>query len=216
MKQLMEAFLDLVKHPKKYIGVLVAATVVILLGYLGIQQRTAREKLVFRDHLDAQAVKIDDTVLTLRELAFYVAYEEDLVEQQAVLYDPQDPAKYWNAKNSGKYILVESKENALQMAIHDEIFYQMAKKDGVELSQEERQSLSNKQVDFWGDLELNDRLQGLGVTREEMDAALEKVALAQKAQTFYAMMNQKEYEEYAFAAEAYQELLKTHTGFFLQ
>ena len=50
----------------------------------------------------------------------------------------------------------------------------------------------------------------VGVSEEELDSEMEKIALADKYQSIYAEMNQKEYEAYNFNGEAYEALLSEH------
>ena len=69
--------------------------------------------------------------------------------------------------------------------------------------------LENDESDFWSDLEDWQREQ-LGISEEELDSEMEKIALADKYQSIYAEMNQKEYEAYNFNGEAYEALLSEH------
>lgn len=50
----------------------------------------------------------------------------------------------------------------------------------------------------------------MGISEEELDSEMEKIALADKYQSIYAEMNQKEYEAYNFNGEAYEALLSEH------
>ena len=69
--------------------------------------------------------------------------------------------------------------------------------------------LENDESDFWSDLEDWQREQ-LGISEEELDSEMEKIALADKYQSIYAQMHQKEYEAYNFNGEAYEALLSEH------
>lgn len=71
----------------------------------------------------------------------------------------------------------------------------------------EQEYLENDESDFWSDLEDWQREQ-LGISEEELDSEMEKIALADKYQSIYAEMNQKEYEAYNFNGEAYEALCR--------
>ena len=84
-----------------------------------------------------------------------------------------------------------AKQAALDMAVHDEIFYQMAVAEGMKLDVTERQNiLENDESDFWSDLEDWQREQ-LGISEEELDSEMEKIALADKYQSIYARCTKK-------------------------
>ena len=67
-------------------------TIILLLIIVGISigsswQTKQRQQLVYTESLDKVAASVNGTKLTLREIAFYVAYEEAEVETQAFAYD---------------------------------------------------------------------------------------------------------------------------------
>ena len=81
--------------------------------------------------------------------------------------------------------------------------------EGLTLDAAEQKYLENDESDFWSDLTDWQREQ-LGISEEELDSEMEKIALADKYQSIYAEMNQKEYEAYNFNGEAYEALLSEH------
>ena len=168
-----------------------------------------RSYLDFAESLDKTAVIVDGRELTLSDLAFYIAYEEGGVEETAFIYNPEDTGEYWRIHTNGVFIRTEAKQTAMDMAVHDEIFYQLACDEGLVLTDEEEAWLANDQYDFWSDLEEEQR-EALGVEKEVIDETMRKMALAQKAQSLYAQMNDTEEAEYDFNGEAYQELLENH------
>ena len=58
-------------------------------------------------------------------LAFYVGYEEYQIQQEALVYDLDDPNRYWSMRVEGGFMNAVARKNAMQMALHDELFYQM-------------------------------------------------------------------------------------------
>ncbi len=194
---------------RKHITTIVLIIVVVILGIHAYKyQRGLKQDIVYREHLDDVAAVVNGNELTFRDLAFYVAYEEQQVEKQAVIYDPDKPNKYWNIHTNGEFIRVTARKNAMSMAIHDEIFYEMAVKESVTLSDDEKKSLENSQKDFWSDLLDVDGAAKLGVTQEEINAAMEKAAIAQKYQDIYAQLNNADTSDYDFSSGRYKKLLE--------
>lgn len=181
---------------------------VILMIFISQRSYESKKSLVYQDSLDMIAVEVNGTSLTLADVAFYVYYEEAQVDEQAVVYDPDDPNKYWNTYTDGQFIKLSARNAAIQMAIHDEIFYQMAMKEQITLSEEEVSFLANKQVDVWSDMTEEGKEKRLGVSKDQIDQTLEKMAYAQKYQTIYALSFNASYEDYNFGAEEYEALLE--------
>lgn len=183
--------------------------IVIVVGILSVKQRSAREDLVFEEALAKAAVTVDERELTLRDIAFYIAYQENKIEEEACVYNMEDPGEYWRMHTNGSFIREEGKQTALAMAVHDEIFYQMALLEGIELTEEEIEHLANDQYDFWSDLEENQRA-ALGVGEEVIYDSMEKLAIAEKYQYLLCEMNGKAFEEYSVGGQAYERLLESH------
>lgn len=181
----------------------------VLLAVLMVRARGMRlnnDALVYRDSLDEVVAEVNGSKLTLRDLAFYVAYEEDQVEEKALVYDSENPQNYWNARVEGGFVRIVARNAAMQMAIHDEIFYRMATEEELELTEEEVRQAKLTCEDFWSDLQERDGQKALGVTAEELSATVSKIALAQKYQDIYAQMHNKSYDDYEFTAEDYLTL----------
>lgn len=195
---------------KKYIVTLVLLVLVIGLGIMSYVRGNNREDLVYRDNLDKVVLTVDGADLTLKDLAFYIAYEEKEVEELAKVYDESDTKKYWNLHIDGVFVKLSAKSAIIQMAVHDEIFYQLALEMELCLNEEEKAKLDISTEDFWNDLSDYDRTMKLGVDKEDISLQMEKIALAEKYQMILAGVNGYEYEDYAFSKEAYQEVLKEH------
>ena len=74
----------------------------------------------------------------------------------------------------------------MSMAIHDEIFYEMAKKESITLTDDEKAALKNSEKDFWYDLSDIDGAKKLGVEKKDIYSSMEKSAIARKYQEIYA------------------------------
>lgn len=88
-----------------------------------------REELVFSDSLSEVAVTIDIKELTLFDMAFYIAYLEKEVQKDAIIYNPEQPHKYWNVRTNNQFICKVVEEAVVDMAVHDEIFYRLAQEE---------------------------------------------------------------------------------------
>lgn len=184
---------------------------VLFLAYQSVKAGNARGKIDYKKNLDEVCVTVDGKELTFRDLAFYVAYEELTIQEQALVYDADNTKKYWNLHINGEFVRVAARESAIQMAIHDQIFYEMAMEEGILLTEEDKQALEDKQIDFWEDLTEDDGQERIGVSKEEIETAMEKIAYAEKYQEIYAELHGKKYDDYAFNAEAYEEFLEDHS-----
>lgn len=193
---------------KKIFGLtIVLGILTIITGVYAYNVGQRRQDINYPEALDEVVAYVDDQAITLKDFAFYVAYEEMNVEEQAYVYEPGNTSKYWNLHIDGEFVRIAARNSAVDMAIHDRIFYDMALEDGVELDDEEMQFLINSQQDFLSDISDYGGLEKLGVDEEVICSSMEKAALAQKYQEVYAELNGKEISDYDFSAEGYKALL---------
>lgn len=189
----------------------ITAVLLVALAVMGIrsyQKGQGKTMLVYADSLEQVAAEVNGSTLTLRQLAFYVAYEEDEVERQAYIYNPKDTNIYWNLHANNTYIRTAARNAAIQMALHDELFYQMAVEEGVNLSREEEDTLSEKIREYWTELVDYGKAERLGVDRDDVAQTMRKIAYAQKMQYIYAITQGMDEEDFGFTADAYQQFLK--------
>ena len=189
----------------------VTIILIVVLAYLllrnGIGTRRI-EPVDYPQSLDRVEAVINGDKLTLRDLAFYVAYEESQVQEKAVVYDKEHPEKYWNMHLQNGFTRVLARNAAMQMALHDMLFYQMAQEEGITLTAEEQHQKEEAFADFWEDLSERDGQKKLGVSKEELEETVEKITYAQKYQAIYAELHNKEYKNYDFTANTYKKLLE--------
>ena len=186
---------------------ILVATLVCLVVYSG-RQGDKRRKIVYSQSLDLVAAQINGEDLTLRDLAFYVAYEENQVEQQALAYNCEDTSRYWNMRTDHTYIRIAARNAAIQMALHDELFYQMAQQEEIRLSEQEEELLATSVADFWADLTDDEKENMLGIEYEDIAESMEKMAYAQKMQFIYSQLNNTDYETYDFSTDTYAAMLE--------
>lgn len=188
---------------------------VVLLGLLVMlsvateQERIKRTDLVYAESLDEVALTVDGVELTLRDIAVYIAYQEKEVQQDALAYDFEKPSKYWNAYTNHHFIRSVAEDAIKDMAVHDEIFYQMAVAEQIELDAREEAYLVNEVQDFLMDLN-EEQLARLGVTREELESSMRKIALANKYQSILSQMEGLYYEDYDYTGAVYELIEAEH------
>lgn len=193
--------------PKHLVSIILIAVVLVMLMRNNNSMTNARP-LVYRDSLDEVAAQVNEEKLTLRDLAFYVGYEEYQIQQEALVYDPDDPNRYWSMRVEGGFMNAVARKNAMQMAIHDALFYQMAVSAGITLEADDRKHMDNKLEDFWEDLTERQGEKALGISKKDAKKTIQRIAYAQKYQEIYAQLHKGSYDDYVYTADRYQTLLK--------
>lgn len=196
------------EDPKKYIFTIVLGIIVIILGIASYRMGKNRNGVDYKSVLEETAVTVNGNKLSFKDVAFYVAYEESEVEEQAKVYDSSDTNKYWNLHIDGEFIRVAARNAAIQMAIHDEIFYEMACKEGIELTDDEKETLRLSQEDFWSDLKDYDKKERLGVDKDDIYSQMEKIAMSEKYQEIYAGLSNLSRDDFSFTSDEYKKLLE--------
>lgn len=181
-----------------------------LLAITSIIDRNGKATIQYKESLEEVIATVEGTPLTLRDFAVYVAHQEEEVESQALVYNYKNTNKYWNIHTNGKFIKFMARDSAIGMAIHDLLFYQLAKEMKLSLSEEEQIYVANDVMDFWTDLMDEGKVEKLGITEDDVKVAYEKIALAEKAQFIYAQIDNVEYEDYNYGKEEYERFLSDY------
>lgn len=119
-----------------------------------------------------------------------------------------DPNRYWSMRVEGGFMNAVARKNAMQMALHDELFYQMAMEEGITLDDNDQKHMDNKLEDFWEDLTERQGETALGISRKDAKKTIQRIAYAQKYQEVYAQLHNRTYDDYAYMEDSYQKLLK--------
>ena len=201
----MDVFLE---SMKKYRVLWGFTLIMLLMAIYTLIQGDQRSMLVYNQNLDEVVATVQGEEITLRDFAVYVAYQEMEIDRQAKVYNPDNPKEYWGLHTNGQFIKVAARQGAVNMAIHDILFYQLGQELKLVLTEEELTVLNNDVMDFWSDLTDDGKEARLGITEQELYDSMHKIALAEKAQYIYARMNGYAYEDYVFSAEEYQEFLQ--------
>ena len=192
---------------KKYRVLWVFSLFMLTLAVFTLIQGDTRSVLVYHENLDMVVATVQGEEITLRDFAVYVAHQEAEIDRQAKVYNPDDPKEYWRLHNHGQFIKVAARQEAMNMAIHDLLFYQLGQELKLSLTEEELAILDNDVADFWSDLTDDGKEERLGITLQEVYDSMHKIALAEKAQYIHARMDGYAYEDYDFSTEEYQEFL---------
>lgn len=182
----------------------------IIAGIAAVYRGSHIGAIAYTEHLNEVILTIDKKEYLLRDAAVYIAYQEMQVDKQAKVYDLENPNAYWNVRGEDAMVRTKARNAAMDMLIHDCIFYEMAVEKGIELESEEKQYMQNQQKDFWSDLEEEGQAR-IGVGEKELAWQFEKMALAQKQQQILADEAGVDYEEYTIGGDSYEQLLESYT-----
>lgn len=190
---------------------LIVVAILIATGALSFYAYAESMPKVYAEQVNQAVLTVDERTLTVGDLAYYIVAEEQHIEQQARIYDMDDTNRYWSIRLRGmSFLKSEARKLVIKNAVHDEIFYQMAKAAGVILDEEEQRLLESRQYDVWSDL-TEEQQEALGVTKQELWKRMGEIALAQKYQIEYGMEHSVIAEDYEVDGEGYAQLLKEHS-----
>ena len=138
---------------------------------------------VYEDDLAEPIVTIDGTVVTLKEISYYIMEVENIGDEFARVYNPDNPIEYWglymNEETSAGYVSDLARTAALDYCIRDNIYYLEAVRAGVELTDEEQESVRTDAEDYYAQMTERQRKVTQLVT-EDLELIIEKVTLTQK------------------------------------
>ena len=196
---------------KKFRVLWIFALVFAGLLFIANETRLGRAKIVYPESLDMVLATVQEEELTLRDFAVYVAHQEEAVQEQALAYDIDNTRKYWNVRTDMGFISQVARNEAMSMAIHDELFYQLYQELNMEFSEEELSLIQNDAEDFWQDLVDEEKDVKLGIEKEDVSNTMYKIACAQKAQMVYAGILGVNYEDLDYASEEFLDFLSDYT-----
>ena len=135
--------MKLKKNVKKtIIAIISVLAVFVVIGLLiGVILYVKKlNRFEYKDHLDEVVITVDQRNITLREFGYYVYQIEGYTQEQALVYNPDNPAEWWNTHFSSgpdsQFVCDYAKDVAVNLCIADEIFYEEAKKQGLELNED--------------------------------------------------------------------------------
>jgi hypothetical protein len=195
---------------KKFRVLWILVLVFVGMFYIANEVRISREKIIYPESLDMVVATVQDKDFTLRDFAVYVAHQEDQVQEQALAYDMNNTRKYWNVRTDMGFISQVARNEAMSMAIHDELFFQLYQDLNMEFTEEELIMIRNDAEDFWEDLVDEERDKRLGITSEDVYQTMYKIACSQKAQVVYAGILAVDETDLDYASEEFLDFLSDY------
>lgn len=195
---------------KKFQVLWILVSVFAVMVAIANQVHLSREDIVYPEALEMVVATVQGEEFTLRDFAVYVAHQEKEVQDQAYAYDMQNPQRYWNVRTDMGFISQVARNEAMSMAIHDELFYQLYQEFEMEFSKEELALVQSSADDFWNDLVDEEKDTKLGISREDVYNTMYKIACSQKAQMIYAGILAVDYEDLDYASEEFLDFLSDY------
>ena len=190
---------------KRFFAIIAIAAIFTLLFVFAARRDRKTETIVYREHLSETVATLEGEALTLKDLAFYVGYQEQKVDFQAQLYDPKHPKNWWNTHTNGEFLRVTARTDAVDMLLHDTYFFRRAEEAGLSLTPEETALAESAAYDFWTDLSDKGK-EALGITAEDVETTCERIALAQKAQLSLCGETGLDYEAYDVGGKGWEDI----------
>ena len=143
------------------------AIIIILIVCVILLAATMLGKLLgkfrYEAHLDEAVVTVDDTEISLREFGYYIYEVEAFVQEQALLYDAENPKLWWNTyfmtEPDSQFIAHYANQVAIETCVMEEIYYQEALREGIVLTDvEEAEAIAEAQKTMGA------------ITQEQLDA----------------------------------------------
>ena len=190
--------------------IILLSVVVVLMTMLGLDAWWKRQnKFVYEQHLDDVVLTVNDSSLTLREFGIYIYEVETKVDEQARIYNPEDPMDYWNTYFSsgveGGYISQMSRDVALESCVCDMIYEDMARDAGYELTEEEMKEAAKNGEQVWSTMS-EAQVRITGITKDLAVKVYQRKRLVQKFAADY-------YENVDFTGYCgYREELVSYAG----
>lgn len=128
-------------------------------------------------------VTIDETVVTLKEISYYVMEVENTGDAFARQYNPDNPIEYWglfmNEETSAGYVSDLARTAALDYCIRDNIYYLEAQKAGVELTEEEWEGVRTDATEYYENMTQRQK-EVTQILPKDLELIFEKITLTQK------------------------------------
>ena len=188
------------------LGICVAVLVFAFMNYQG-----TRSVVRYDEHKQDIAVTIDGEDITFQDMAFYILYEERVVEEQARIYNHDSTKDYWNMHTNDAFIQDEAKNAIIGMAIHDRLLYQLAVAEGLdEFTPEEELQFEYAKTDFWEDL-LDVQWTKLPAEVDIINEQIRIAAVAEKYQNYLAETQGPSVAAYKYDGYYYKKIEYNHS-----
>ena len=182
---------------------------IIVVGYSFHIRFENKKRIEFDEHLDDVVVTVNGEDITMADLSFYILFVERNVEEQAVVYNRDNTKDFWNIHTNYSFIQKEAKYAILDMAIHDRLFYQLAKEAGITLTDEDLYYAQCATTDFWEDM-FDCQLEKLPVDKDTINEQIMIATMAEKYQNILAEDRGPGAAAYKYDGYEYSLILKEY------
>lgn len=177
-------------HMNRNVIICLISIVVLLSGYAVLQKyRVEKNQFRYEEHLSDIVVSVDGQAITLKEFGYYIYEMEAFFQEQAMVYNPDDPVDYWNTHFSAGldsgFVYNYAWDFAVKNCVCDVIYENMAHAENYALTQEEQELA--KQYANTVFAEMNElQKKKLGVDIEDIIKVEERKLLVQRFVVDYA------------------------------
>lgn len=158
--------------------ILIIFTLLLISVYVKILAR-----FDYQDHLDDTVISVDGECVTLREFGYYIYEVEDFVQNQALLYDSENPKLWWNTHFSAgadsQFVCEYAKKVALEVCTCDQIYYKEAIASGfiLDAAAETQNRVESRELFMEMD---PSQIEATGLNEEIIDKIYRKHMIASK------------------------------------
>ena len=156
-------------------------------------------RFVYQDHLDDAVITVDGDSVTLRELGYYIYKVEDFVQDQALIYDPENPKHWWNTHFSAgldsQFVCDYAKKVTLNTCICDRIYYLEANRSGFSLDDSAAAQSLQEAKELYSKMD-SSQLAATGLTEDIIIEVHRKHTIASKyAESLAAQLDFSKYDK---------------------
>lgn len=156
-----------------------AGVLIVCLSLMSLSLSACGKKEVLpADNKEKVILTIDDREITLGDLAYYIYSVEQLVQQQAYVYDKDDPTLYWKLYTNGKFLKLLAKDMCLERAERDFILAAEADNKGIKLSEEQTEGARYFAEETFSDID-STIINRLGLTQDMLTETILRAQLAE-------------------------------------
>lgn len=156
-----------------------AGVLIVCLSLMSLSLSACGKKEVLpADNKEEVILTIDDREITLGDLAYYIYSVEQLVQQQAYVYDKDDPTLYWKLYTNGKFLKLLAKDMCLERAERDFILAAEADNKGIKLSEEQTEGARDFAEETFSDID-STIINRLGLTQDMLTETILRAQLAE-------------------------------------
>lgn len=171
--------------------IIIAAAVVLLaviVGYYFYNEKNRKEFLL-EEHLDETVFTVNETEITLKEVMYYIMDIEAYTNQQAIIYNPNDPTEYWSrhlsAGDDSAYIHAIAKEQVYEVCIVDYLYILEAEENTFSLSDKAVDTANEEALELYNSM-TDKQKSSAGFELEDIEAMKQKEMLATAYAEFLA------------------------------